>query len=146
MCGVLHIFIRDFATIAHPLVNLTQKGIPFNWKKPQQIAMQHLKDVICHSSALQWLDYRSGNEVILAVDTSFIIVVGFISLQQGNDSKRYSNCFKWISLTEVKSHYSQVKLELSWLFHALQAVQIFIFGVVNFTVEMDTQYVKRDDQ
>jgi hypothetical protein len=30
-CGVLHIFIWNFAVIARPLVNLTRKGVPFEW-------------------------------------------------------------------------------------------------------------------
>jgi hypothetical protein len=34
-CGVFHIFIRNFVAIAQPLVNLTQKGVPFEWGEPQ---------------------------------------------------------------------------------------------------------------
>ena len=45
-------------------------------------------------------------------------------------------------LTEVESHYLQVKLKLYRLFYALQAVSIFIFGVANLIVEMDAKYVK----
>jgi hypothetical protein len=58
-CGVLHIFIRNFATIARPLVNLTRKGVPFEWGESQQKAMQRLKDKIIKSPALRWLDYAS---------------------------------------------------------------------------------------
>ena len=43
---------------------------------------------------------------------------------------------------EVKSRYSEAKLELYRLFQALQAVQIFIFGVTNLTAEMDAKYIK----
>jgi len=35
VCGVLHIFIKGFASIARPLVNLTRKGVPFTWEEPQ---------------------------------------------------------------------------------------------------------------
>jgi hypothetical protein len=69
-------------------------------------------------------------------------VVGFILFQEGEDGKRYPNRFGSISLTEVESHYSQVKLELYSLFRALRAVRIFIFGITNLTVEMDAKYVK----
>jgi hypothetical protein len=103
--------------------------------------MQHLKDKILKSPALQCLDYESGHEVILAVDTS-VITVGFILFQEGEDGKRYPNRFGSITLTEVESCYSQVKLELYGLFHALRAVWIFIFGIANLTVEMDAKYVK----
>ena len=47
-----------------------------------------------------------------------------------------------ILLSDVESCYSQAKLELYGLFHALHAVCIFIFGVNNFTVEMDAKYIQ----
>ena len=138
---VLQIFIQNFASITWPLIDLTHKGVPFDWGKPQQLTMACLKDAICHSSALQWLDYESGQEVVLAIDIS-VIVVGFILSQDGEDGKWYLNRFCSIGLTEVESYYSQAKLELHRLFQALQAVQIFIFGVTNLTVEMNAKYVK----
>jgi hypothetical protein len=45
-------------------------------------------------------------------------------------------------LTEVESCYSQAKLELYGLFRALRAVCVFIFGVKNLTVEVNTKYIK----
>ena len=128
VCSVLHIFIQGFTSIVHPLVDLTWKGVTFIWEEPQQLVMQHLKNVICHSPVLHWLDYTCGNKVVLAVDTSYI-VVEFILLQIRNDWKQYPNHFSSISLTEVESHYLQVKLKLYRLFYALWAVRIFIFGV-----------------
>jgi hypothetical protein len=117
-CGVLCIFIQNFAVIAQPLVNLTRKGVPFEWGESQQKAMQRLKDEIIKSPALRRLDYASGREVILAVDTS-VIVVGYILSQEGDDGKRYPNHFRSLSLTEVESRYFQAKLELYGLFRAL---------------------------
>jgi hypothetical protein len=122
-------------------MNLTRKGVPFEQGESQQKAMQRLKDKIIKSPALRRLDYVSGWEVILAVDTSMIAVRYFLS-QEGDDGKRYLNHFRSLSLTEVKSRYSQAKLELYGLFRALRAVRIFIFGIANLTVEMDAKYVK----
>ena len=75
------------------------------------------------------LDYESGREVVLIVDTSDI-AVGFILSQEGEDGKHYLNRFGSISHTSIESRYSQAKLELYRLFHSLQAVQVFIFGVL----------------
>jgi hypothetical protein len=69
MWRVLCIFIRNYASITQPLVDLTRKGVPFEWGEPQQEVMQHIKDEILTSPALRHLDYKSGHEVILAVDT-----------------------------------------------------------------------------
>ncbi|KAJ8594372.1 hypothetical protein M405DRAFT_720453, partial [Rhizopogon salebrosus TDB-379] len=40
------------------------------------------------------------------------------------------------------SRYSQAKLELYGLFHALRAVRVWIFSITNLTVEVDAKYVK----
>ena len=80
--------------------------------------MQCLKDTICQSPVLHQLDYESGWEVILAVDTSLITVRFFLS-QEEEDGKCYLNHFGSIELSKVKSYYSQVKLKLYRLFCAL---------------------------
>ena len=105
VCSVLHIFIHDFASLTHPLVDLTKKGIPFDWGEPQQNTMQCLKDAICQSPALHRPDYESSRKVILAIDTS-LIVVGYILLQEGDDGKHYPNHFDSIGLSNVESWYS----------------------------------------
>jgi hypothetical protein len=140
-CGILHIFIHDFSRIARPLINLTKKDVPFVFGAEQREAMQVLKDAVLSSPALKRLDYASEREVILAVDTSNI-AIGFILLQVGKDGKCYPSRFGSIALTEVESRYSQVKLELYSLFRTLRVVRVFIFGVKNLTVEVNTKYIK----
>ena len=140
-CGVLRMFIKDFSKIARPLINLTRKDVPFEFGTDQQVAMQRLKDAVMNSPALRRIDYESGREVILAVDTS-VIAVGYILMQVGEDGKRYPARFGSLSLTEVESRYSQAKLELFGLYRALRAVRVWIFGVANLTVEVDAKYVK----
>jgi hypothetical protein len=141
VCGVVHIFIKDFVKIASPLVNLTCKGIPFEWDNTHRAAMARLKDKIVKSPTLCHIDYECGQEVILAVDTS-IIAVRYILLQIGEDGKCYPNWFGSITLNEVESRYSQAKLELYGLFCTLRAVRIHTFGITNFTVELDAKYIK----
>ena len=77
----------------------------------QHAAMIHLRDNIIQFPVLRCLDYESGQEVVLAVNTS-VIAVGFILSQEGEDGKRYLNHFGSISLMSVESRYSQAKLEL----------------------------------
>jgi hypothetical protein len=134
-------FIKDFSKIAQPLINLTRKDVPFEFGADQQLAMQHLKDAVMTSSALRHIDYESGREVILAVDTS-VIAVGFILMQLGEDGKRYPARFGSLSLSKVESRYLQAKLELYGLFRTLCAVHVWIFGITNLTVEVNAKYVK----
>ena len=136
---MVRIFIRNFAAIARPLVGLTRKGVPFEWGTAQLDTMNRLKDEII--KLLRHLDYESGREVVLAVDT-LVIAVGFILSQEGEDGKCYLSQFGSISLTSVESWYSQAKLELYGLFHSLRVVHVFIFRATNLVVEMDAKYVK----
>src|ERR1700710_566282 len=140
-CGVLHMFIKDFSKIARPLINLTRKDVTFEFSPDQKYAMQRLKDAVMTSTALRRLDYESGREVILAVDTS-VIAVGFILIQVGEDGKRYPARFGSLSLSEVESRYSQATLELYGLFRVLRAVRVWVFGIPILTVEIAAKYVK----
>ena len=74
--------------------------------------MIRLKDEIIQSPALRRLDYESGREVVLAVDT-LVIEVSFILSQEGEDGKRYPNRFGSISLMSAalseQSRYSSLE-------------------------------------
>lgn len=140
-CGVLRIFIKDFAKIARPLVELTRKETAFHWDHEEQQAMDILKNAVITSPALRAIDYKSSRPVIFAVDSS-IIGVGFVLLQVGDDKRRYPNRFGSINWNERESRYSQPKLELYGLFRALRAMRIFIIGVKNLIVEVDAKYIK----
>jgi RNase H-like domain found in reverse transcriptase len=114
-CGVVKIFIKDFALIARPLVNLTRKDVPFEFGEEEEESMERLRTAIITSPALRPIDYTSDRPIILAVN-SCPIAVGFILSQIGSDGKRYPNCFGSITFNERESRYSQAKLELYGLF------------------------------
>ena len=59
-CGVLHMFIKDFAKIARPLINLTKKDVDFEWGPQQAEAMRHLKEAVINSPALCRIEYELG--------------------------------------------------------------------------------------
>ena len=86
--GTIRIFIKDYATIACPLVHLTRKDIEFTFGKQELEAMKKLKTLAKNSPAIRAIDYTSGHKVILAVDTSSI-AVGYILSQIGVDAKHY---------------------------------------------------------
>jgi hypothetical protein len=114
--------------------------VPFQFDDSVQTAIDYLKNAVITSSALRGIDYESNGEVILAVDSS-VIGVGFVLLQVC-DGKRYPSRFGSIAWSERESRYSQAKLKLYGLFHALHYFWVFIIGVRNFTVEVDAKYIK----
>ncbi len=136
-------FILNFARHANALVNLTHKGVPFQFGLEQQAAQDDLKQALIALPALRPIDYSSDSPIILAVDTS-TIAVGFYLCQADaeNLQKRYYACFGSIPFNNRERRFSQPKLELYGLFRALRAYKIFIVRVRNLIVEVDARYIK----
>ncbi|SJL01188.1 uncharacterized protein ARMOST_04506 [Armillaria ostoyae] len=141
--GILRIYIRNYSLIARPLVNLTWKDVEFYWGPEQEAAQHALKEAIIHSPALRPIDYKSGAQVILAVDTS-AEAVGYALFQEDPDNpkQRYPSCFGSIALNKTESNYSQPKLKLYGLYRALKEAAIWIIAVKNLTVEVDATAIK----
>jgi len=63
-------------------------------------------------------------------------------LQLGADGKQYPSRFGSITWNEWESRYSQAKIEIYGLWHALQAYQLYIIGIKNLWVKIDASYIK----
>ena len=143
-CGVVRTFIKNYAQIARPLVQLTRKGVEFEIGEKERQAIQALKDAVIHSPALKPIEYDSEEAVILAVDSS-VIGFGYVLYQEGtvNGRKtRFVSRFGSGNWNERESNYSQPKIELYGLLRALKAVRVHIIGVKNLIVEVDAKYIK----
>jgi hypothetical protein len=57
-------------------------------------------------------------------------------------SQHYYNHFCSITLNDRESKYSQPKLEIHGLYHALHALHLYLIGVWNLVVEVDARYIK----
>jgi len=103
--------------------------------------METLKKAVVASPAIRPIDYSTSNEVILAVDSSYI-AVGWILSQVDEQGRRRPSRFGSITWNDRESRYSQAKLELYGLFRALKATKVWTIGIKNFTVEVDAKYIK----
>jgi hypothetical protein len=56
--------------------------------------------------------------------------------------KRYYARFRSITLNNRESHFSQSKLKLYGLFRAFRLLKLYLIGVRNLIVEVDTRYIK----
>jgi hypothetical protein len=139
--GYMRIWIKNYSTIARPLVNLTRKGTPFVWEKEHENAMQTLKDAIVHSPALISIDYTSDHTTYLSIDSSYC-GVGWILSQDCADGRCHPAHFGSISWNERKACYSQAKLELYGLFQALRALHLHLIGICQLMVEMNAQFIR----
>ena len=103
--------------------------------------MEDLKQAIVMAPCLRLIDYHCDRWVILAVNSS-CIATGFILLQLSADSKRYPSHFGSITWNNQESCYSQAKIEIYGLWHALQAYHLYIIGIKNLCVEINASYIK----
>jgi hypothetical protein len=74
MVGVVQIFIKNFSLRTHPLIKLTQKDEPFIFGPEQIQAQEDLKATLVEPPALHAIDYTLPAPIILAVNTSYIVV------------------------------------------------------------------------
>ncbi len=139
--GTMRIWIKDFSSIAKPLVDLTRKNVDFVWQDEHDLAMESLKQAIISSPALIPINYKSGRTVFLAIDSSYR-GVGWVMSQTCEDGQRRPSRFGSIGWNERESRYSQPKIELYGLFRTLHALRIHIISVADLIVEMDAQYVR----
>ena len=119
------------------------KDVPFVFGLEQISAQDVLQTALLSSPALRPIDYASKSPVILGVDTSSI-AVGYLLCQCNADNphiRRYT-CFSSITLKDCELRFSQPKLELYGLFHALHSLKMYLIGVWNLIVEVDTQYIE----
>jgi hypothetical protein len=138
--GFMRIWIKNYSTIARPLIDLTCKGEAFVWNDTHITAMNSLKDAIINSPALISINYSSDLPVFLAVDSS-IHGVGWILSQKCLDGARRPAHFGSISWNKHESRYSQAKLELYGLFRALCTLRLYLVGVHHLIVEMDASFI-----
>lgn len=140
--GVLRIFISNFAKRAAPLVQLTRKGVAFEFGPAQLAAQEDLKAAVLESPALRAIDYDSPSPVTLAVNTSYL-AVGYHLCQDDPEHprRRYYSRFGSITLNARESRFSQPKLEIYGLYRALQTLRIYLIGVRNLVVEVDARYI-----
>ena len=111
---------------------------------PEQISTQDaLKTVLLASPALRPIDYASNLPVILGVNT-LSIMVRYLLCQCDADNPcicRYAR-FGLITLNDCELRFSQLKLEFYGLFHALRSLKMYLIGIRNLIVEVNTRYIK----
>jgi hypothetical protein len=127
-CGLIQIFIKDFAKHARPPINLTRKDITFHFRAEEIAAMENIKDLVTRSPALRPLNYAAHDwPIILAVDSS-VTAIRYVLMQIRDDKCQYPSRFGSIAWMERESQYSQAKLKLYGLFRTLCAYRIYIIG------------------
>lgn len=137
LVGFVRPFIKNFAIDDYPLRQLLGKNKVFKWTQECTEAVEKLKASAGSSGVLHPIDYESGREIILAVDSSYI-ATGIVLMQIDENGERLPVRFESLGFNDRESRYSQPKLELCGVYKALRKMRLHIFGV-KFTLEVDAR-------
>ena len=145
LSGYYRRFVKDYASIARPMIDLTKKDQSdkdgkITWTTDHQISFDKLKDTLCSAPVLAIPDIRRGKFHINCDASTFGL--GATLFQDGEDGLRHPCGFISRVLTPSESNnYKKYKcvyeLELKALIFALDKWRQYLEGQPGTTVDTD---------
>lgn len=127
-------FIRNFASIARPLTDLTRKGVSWCWDTHQQKSFVELKEALVQRPVLGIYDPK--NETYLHTDASKY-GLGGILLQKGNSTDLIRPIAYFSRKTSPdEQNYHAYELETLAFVASLQRFRVYLLGT-RFTLVTD---------
>jgi hypothetical protein len=119
-------FIKDFASIARPLHDLTKKDTPWQWHSEQQKAFNELKRRFCEEPILKVYDPELPTRV--EVDASGFATGGILS-QKSNNGLWHPVAYCSQSMSKEERNYPIYDREMLGLIRALEDWRHFVEGI-----------------
>ena len=117
LAGYYRKFVRNFATIAKPLTELTEKNATWKWLQVHADAFQQLKQAITTGPILAYPDYStSAAPFVLDVDASDFAIAGILSQTQDGIERVISYGHKTLNLAQQRYCATQKELLTLWYF------------------------------
>ena len=133
LAGFYRRFVKEFSTIATPLIELTKKAVVFHWGPSQEESFNLLKDKLTHSPLLQLPDF--GKTFELECDASGI-GIGGVLMQEGKPVAYFSE-----KLNGPALNYSTYDKELYALVRSLETWQHYLWPK-EFVIHSDHESLK----
>ena len=117
--------IPNLAQIAHPITELTKKGIPnkIRWEEIHQISLQKLIDDLSNAASLNTIDYRK--KFGLSTDAS-ATAVGCCLFQWSDDGTEAPIAFASLKLSPTQTRWSTIEREAYAVVWALNKFKSWI--------------------
>lgn len=116
-------FIKNFATIAQPLNNLTRKNVTFQWNEECQKSFEKLKQALIKPPVLQYPDFSDGNHFILRTDASGQALGA--TLSNSNDRPV---AYASRALNKAEKNYCTVEKEILGVTWAVRHFRPFLYA------------------
>jgi hypothetical protein len=128
-------FIKDFAKIVRPLVELTKKDMPFIWGEHCEIAFQAVKQTLT-GPEIMGFPINEGGEFRLDVDASGV-GIGAV-LQQVQDRRERVIAYASRALSKAERNYRITEKELLAVVYFVQYFRQYLLGR-KFVIRTDHQ-------
>jgi hypothetical protein len=119
-------FIKDFASIARPLHDLTKKDTPWQWHSKQQKAFNELKRRFCEEPILKV--YNPELPTRVEVNASGFATGGILS-QKSHDGLWHPVAYRSQSMSKEECNYPIYDREMLGLIRALEDWRHFVEGI-----------------
>lgn len=136
-CGFYRRFIKDFATIAAPLTDLTKTTVPFPSPLPQAAinAFQRLQAALLSTPVLV-IPFTGPTATFELYTDASTIGIGAVLLQdQGNGPQPV--CYESKKLSPAEQGYAVHELELLAVVHGVKTYRHYLEGCQHFTLYTD---------
>ena len=124
LCSYYRRYVRDFAAIARPLHQLTEKTKEFHWNTEAQTAFEQLKDCLTSTPILA---FPSMKEPFILYTDASQFAIGAALAQVQNGLERVI-CYASKSLNKAQSRYSTTKRELLAIVNYTRHFKHYLLG------------------
>ena len=134
-CNFYRKFIPHFSAIARPLIDLTKKGIPFNWGKQQDEAFIKLKEMFLSAPVIKMPD--TTKPFFIMTDAS-LTASGGILMQKDSNGDLHPCAYHSATFSHTERNYDIYDRELFTVIQALKEWHHYLTGMEHLvTVIMD---------
>ena len=134
-CNFYRKFIPHFSAIAWPLIDLTKKGIPFNWGKEQDEAFVKLKETFLSAPVIKMPD--TTKPFFVMTDAS-LTASGGILMQKDSNGDLHPCAYHSATFSPVEQNYDIYNRELLAVIQALKEWRHYLTGTEHLvTIIMD---------
>ena len=117
-------FIKNYASIAAPLIRLTRKKVPFTWALPQQVAFEALKRELINAPVLSHA--IPNHPFVLDTDASAFALGGVLS--QTIDGREHVVAYASQTLSKSQVNYCTTHRELLAVIEMIRHFRHYLWG------------------
>lgn len=141
LTGFFRRFIRNYATIARPLTDLTKKDVNFEFSDEQQEAFITLKAMLCDNPVLKMYN-PAATKTEVHTDASKLGFGAVLLQRDSEDQKMHPVYYISYKTTPAQQKYESYDLETFAIYKALKKLRIYLLGL-KFEVFTDCQAFER---